>query len=229
MRIGRLAARAGTSVPTIRYYEQIGLLPRADRMEGGQRLYTERDVERLAFVRRCRDFGFSIDQVRSLAALGQDRRRSCRDLRDIAAGHLAGVHAKVRELQALADSLTEACAVATRPVQAAPARTARFCPTLPPGRRQGRHLQGKGAGRRGRDEPPVRRWPALYYVNRCRAPWRTMASFGTSRCSARRAGGEAPEGQQIASRCATSWRTPASTARSFGASWSMRRRRCGPS
>lgn len=105
MRIGALAKRTGTNVPTIRYYESIGLLPRAARQEGGQRLFGEADVERLMFIRRCRDFGFSVEQVRSLAALGNDRSRSCLELRDLAATHVSDVRARIRELDGLADSL----------------------------------------------------------------------------------------------------------------------------
>ena len=81
LRIGALAERAGTNAPTIRYYEEIGLLRPADRQAGGQRAYGEEYVRRLAFIRRCRDFGFSIEQVRSLVALVQDRERSCMDAR----------------------------------------------------------------------------------------------------------------------------------------------------
>ena len=84
MRIGTLADRTGTNVPTIRYYESIGLLPQAARQEGRQRVYGERDVERLTFIRRCREFGFSVEQVRSLEALGRDRSRSCLELRELA-------------------------------------------------------------------------------------------------------------------------------------------------
>ncbi len=84
LRIGALAERAGTNAPTIRYYEEIGLLRPADRQAGGQRAYGEEDVRRLAFIRRCRDFGFSIEQVRSLVALVQDRERSCMEARDLA-------------------------------------------------------------------------------------------------------------------------------------------------
>jgi DNA-binding transcriptional MerR regulator len=60
LRIGALASRMGTNAPTIRYYEEIGLLPRAHRRSGGQRIYSEEDVTRLTFIRRCRGFGFSI-------------------------------------------------------------------------------------------------------------------------------------------------------------------------
>ena len=105
MRIGTLADRTGTNVPTIRYYESIGLLPQAARQEGRQRVYGERDVERLTFIRRCREFGFSVEQVRSLEALGRDRSRSCLELRELASSHLADVQARIRELKALARSL----------------------------------------------------------------------------------------------------------------------------
>jgi DNA-binding transcriptional MerR regulator len=105
MRIGTLAQRTGTNVPTVRYYESIGLLPRATRQEGGHRLYGESDVERLTFIRRCREFGFSVEQVRSLVALGRDRSRSCLELRDVAATHLSDVRARIRQLEGLAQSL----------------------------------------------------------------------------------------------------------------------------
>ena len=105
MRIGTLAQRTGTNVPTIRYYESVGLLPKAARQEGGQRLYMEADVGRLTFIRRCREFGFSMEQVRSLASLGQDQRRSCLELREVAASHLSSVQARIKELQGLAESL----------------------------------------------------------------------------------------------------------------------------
>jgi len=100
-KIGTLARRTGTTVPTIRYYEEIGLLPRADRRVGGQRTYGDDATERLIFIRRCRDFGFSIPQVRTLLALMQDATRSCDEARDLAAGHLAAVRAKLEDLKRL--------------------------------------------------------------------------------------------------------------------------------
>ena len=99
MRIGDLAKRTGTSVPTIRYYEQIGLLRRAAR-SGGQRIYDREDVRRLAFVKRCRDFDYSIEEVRSLLSLMQAE-KSCREARNLASDHLAGVRRKLAELKAL--------------------------------------------------------------------------------------------------------------------------------
>lgn len=101
LRIGALAERTGTSTPTIRYYEEIGLLPRAARQSGGQRRYGEDDVRRLTFIRRCRDFGFSIEQVRALVGLVEDPRRDCVEARDIGQAHLDAIRAKLAELQEL--------------------------------------------------------------------------------------------------------------------------------
>lgn len=103
--IGVVSKRTGCSVPTIRYYEDIGLLPSVHRTDGGQRSFTEATVGRLTFVRRCRDFGFSIDQVRELVGLVDDPTRPCVEVRDLAAAHLAEVRNKLLELHALESSL----------------------------------------------------------------------------------------------------------------------------
>lgn len=100
-RIGELAERTRTNPPTIRYYEEIGLLPRPERQQGNQRRYSDEDVRRLTFIRRCRDFGFSTDQVRDLASVMNDASRSCMEARDIAHAHLIAVRSKLRELQCL--------------------------------------------------------------------------------------------------------------------------------
>jgi DNA-binding transcriptional MerR regulator len=105
LKIGGLADRTGTNAPTIRYYEEIGLLRPADRQSGGQRTYGDADVKRLTFIRRCRDFGFSIEQVRSLVALVEDRDRSCMDARNLAQEHLTAVRARLTELEALERSI----------------------------------------------------------------------------------------------------------------------------
>ena len=112
LRLGDLAGCTGTSAPTIRYYEQIGLLRHATRQSGNHRVYTREDVERLTFIRRCREFDFSIEQVRVLVSLLDDPKSSCMDARDLAAKHLDDVRAKMRELKALERSLVsfiEAC------------------------------------------------------------------------------------------------------------------------
>jgi MerR family copper efflux transcriptional regulator len=103
--IGKLAKAAGVNTPTIRYYEEIGLLPEADRTASGQRAYGNEDLDRLVFIRRCRDFGFSIEQVRLLAGLSISRDKDCREVGDIARGHLKEVQEKMAELKALERSL----------------------------------------------------------------------------------------------------------------------------
>jgi DNA-binding transcriptional MerR regulator len=104
--IGVLAQKTGCTVPTIRYYEEIGLLPAGPRTEAGRRLYGAPAVRRLTFIRRCRDFGFSIEQVRELVGLVDEPQRPCVEVRDIASGHLAEVRKKLAELQALEASLS---------------------------------------------------------------------------------------------------------------------------
>lgn len=105
--IGKLAELTYSNVPTIRYYEEIGLLPPATRTAGGQRAYGEKDLERLTFIRRCRDFGFPIEQVRTLLTLTEKPERDCMEARDIAQGHLDTVRAKLKELRALERSLLD--------------------------------------------------------------------------------------------------------------------------
>jgi DNA-binding transcriptional MerR regulator len=107
MTIGALASEARCSVPTIRYYEEIGLLPEANRRMGGHRVYGEADLRRLTFIRRCRDFGFPIEQIRELVALVGNPNRDCVAARDFAAVHLGEVRRKLKELRALERSLKQ--------------------------------------------------------------------------------------------------------------------------
>jgi DNA-binding transcriptional MerR regulator len=111
LRIGILAERTGTTVPTIRYYEQIGLLRPAAR-HGGQRTYDNEDLRRLTFIRRCREFDFSIEEIRSLLSLLQ-RGASCTEARQLAEGRLAELRRRMVELKRLEASiasLVTACA-----------------------------------------------------------------------------------------------------------------------
>ncbi len=103
--IGALADATSCTVPTIRYYEEIGLLPEATRRSGGHRVYSERDLRRLTFIRRCREFGFPIEQVRELVALTGSPESDCTVARDLAAHHLGDVRRKLKELRALERSL----------------------------------------------------------------------------------------------------------------------------
>lgn len=111
MRIGALAERTGTTVPTIRYYEEIGLLRQVAR-KGSQRIYDDEDAHRLAFIRRCRNFDFSIEEIRSLLSL-MERRADCGQARNLAERHLARLRERLAELAALERSiasLVSACA-----------------------------------------------------------------------------------------------------------------------
>lgn len=103
--IGAAAKLTGCSVPTIRYYEEVGLLPAAPRTEGNQRNYDSAAIRRLAFIKRCRDFGFTIEQVRELVGLVDQPQRDCVEVRDIAQAHLHAVQKKLAELRALETSL----------------------------------------------------------------------------------------------------------------------------
>lgn len=105
--IGELAERSGLSVPTIRFYEEIGLIPKAARTEGGRRTYAVSDAKLLTFIRRCRDFGFPVEQVRDLVSLSTSRDRNCFEARDLASDHLQSVREKIAEMRELERSLEE--------------------------------------------------------------------------------------------------------------------------
>jgi MerR family mercuric resistance operon transcriptional regulator len=99
--IGRLAEATGVNLETIRYYERIGLMPEPARTEGGHRVYEAAHEGRLAFVRRGRDLGFTIDDIRALLALAEPDRRTCADVLAIAEAHLEAVRGKIADLKAL--------------------------------------------------------------------------------------------------------------------------------
>ncbi len=99
--IGMLAKRTGCKVETIRYYEKIGVLAVPGRSSGGQRRYEPDDLKRLNFVRRARDLGFSLADVRSLLGFVDDRDRSCDEIQAIGARHLEAVRARLADLRAM--------------------------------------------------------------------------------------------------------------------------------
>jgi DNA-binding transcriptional MerR regulator len=115
--IGALAEQAGCNVPTVRYYEEIGLIPKAARRSSGHRAYSANDLKRLIFVRRCRDLDFPIEKVRELVALLDDPNSDCARVRDITEAQLSIVRKKLAELrefelslQRLSADCTEQCA-----------------------------------------------------------------------------------------------------------------------
>jgi len=99
--IGRLSKDTGTKVETIRYYERVGLLPAPARSEGGYRLYRIDHLKRLNFIRRARTLGFSIDEIRTLLRLADERKRPCAEVRVVAEAHLEDVRAKIADLKAM--------------------------------------------------------------------------------------------------------------------------------
>lgn len=99
--IGELGKATSTKVETIRYYERIGLLPKPPRTHGNYRAYAKVELGRLSFIRRARDLGFSLDQVRALLSLSDDRCRDCATVDTLARDHLAEVERKITDLTAL--------------------------------------------------------------------------------------------------------------------------------
>lgn len=102
--IGELSRRAGCTVETIRYYERIGLLP-APARRGRYRNYGRDDVARLAFVRRARELGFALEDIRALLRLATDADRACAEVRSLAADHLADVRGKIADLRTMEKTL----------------------------------------------------------------------------------------------------------------------------
>lgn len=103
--IGDLAAATGTKVNTIRFYEETGLMHRAERTASGRRTYDVEDLKRLRFIRRARKLGFETKEIRSLLALGDRPEAPCEEVTAIALGHLTDIEAKISQLVRLRDEL----------------------------------------------------------------------------------------------------------------------------
>jgi MerR family mercuric resistance operon transcriptional regulator len=99
--IGRLSAASGCKIETIRFYERSGVLPAPPRTEGGHRVYAEDHLRRLTFIRRARELGFTLDEVRALLALADREGRTCAEVRDLTMRHLRDVRAKLADLRRL--------------------------------------------------------------------------------------------------------------------------------
>jgi DNA-binding transcriptional MerR regulator len=103
--IGKLSKAAGVKVPTIRYYEQVGLLPEPERSGGNQRLYTAATMDRLSFIRHARDLGFALEAIRDLLSLSDTPDQSCAAADQIAKSQLIAVRDRLTRLRALETEL----------------------------------------------------------------------------------------------------------------------------
>ncbi|MDR3473646.1 MAG: Cu(I)-responsive transcriptional regulator [Devosia sp.] len=118
MQIGEIARRAGISAKMIRHYEAIGLIPMPDRRESNYREYGHHDLHRLGFVRRARELGFSIDEIRDLLRLWADTERSSAEVKRLTEAHIAELDAKIgllQEMRTTLATLADACEGDERP------------------------------------------------------------------------------------------------------------------
>lgn len=106
MNIGQAAKASGVSAKMIRYYEQSGLIPAADRTASGYRDYSDTDVHMLRFIRRARDLGFSVAEISDLLGLWRDETRQSAEVKRLAQGHIDELEKKIKDLQDMAHTLT---------------------------------------------------------------------------------------------------------------------------
>ena len=121
--IGTLSRLSGVNIETIRYYERVKMLAPPPRTAGGRRIYGANDLRILVFIRRARELGFSLDEIRALLRLGGPAKASCREVREIAAHHLEDIRRKVSDLKKLERLLA-------RTVARCAGRIAPECPVL---------------------------------------------------------------------------------------------------
>lgn len=121
--IGELSELTAVNIETIRYYERIKILPAPPRTAGGRRVYDANHLRILAFIRRSRELGFSVDEIRALIRLGGPAKASCYEVRDIASHHLDDIRAKIADLRKLERLLSKTVAQCT-------GTTAPGCPVL---------------------------------------------------------------------------------------------------
>lgn len=107
MKIGQLSKHTNCKIETIRYYEKIDLLPEPLRSDGGYRIYNENHLKRLIFVRRSRELGFTIEEIRALLRLVDGGDYSCSDIKKIAMEHIDDIRRKISDLKKLEKTLSQ--------------------------------------------------------------------------------------------------------------------------
>ena len=104
--IGEMSRRTGVNIETVRYYEKIGLMPKPSRSEGGNRLYNDVQLQRLYFIKRCREIGFSQSEIRALLSMVDQDSVTCADVHSITTAHIADIKQKIKDLRKLEKVLT---------------------------------------------------------------------------------------------------------------------------
>ncbi len=128
LRIGELARRAGVNSRTIRFYEAIGLVPKPARLLNGYRVYDERDLERLRFIRRAQALGLTLEAIRDILALHDTGSRPCCRVRELAGQRLAEIDRQISELQRLRSELAALVERVTQATQ--PEASGGVCPAI---------------------------------------------------------------------------------------------------
>ena len=108
--IGEMSRRTGVNIETIRYYERIGVMPKPLRTEGGHRAYDADQLKRLAFIKRCRELGFSLGEIRALLDIVETGTNTCAEVHQMTMEHLANVRKKIRDLRGMEHALKEMAA-----------------------------------------------------------------------------------------------------------------------
>jgi len=130
MQIGEVAQRASLTVDAIRFYERSNLLPKAERSTGRFRLYTENALERLRFIRQMQGLGFSLQEIRELIQFRERKSDACESVRELLAGKLDDVRARLRELKQLESELIADMRKCNRELSHRRRHEARACPVL---------------------------------------------------------------------------------------------------
>ena len=116
--IGAMSNLAGVNIETIRYYERISIMPKPDRTKGGNRQYNHDQLKRLFFIKRCRNLGFSLDEIRALLKMVDNSDFTCAQVHAMTLSHLANVRKKINDLRSLETvlkSMARQCSGGTLP------------------------------------------------------------------------------------------------------------------